>query len=169
MRHLKLWLMTFSFTLCAYAAAPSAFTPFAGQWQGVLEYQDYQSPARIKIPVTLEVIPSSVSQAAWNFDYDDFGRTVLSLETHTWLDGTYRVTTEGESEIQVYQSDDFAALLERGSGQAVLFGSEMDNGKTVRIRRTITLEPNSLVTLKEVETEKDTFSFRNQSTYSRVE
>jgi hypothetical protein len=168
-RFIKLFFITVFSLVLAHASTPSAFTPFAGKWQGTLEYQDYQGPGRIKIPVMLEVTPIDDTHASWNFDYDDFGRSVLSLETHTWSDGTYTVETEGQDDLQTYQSSDFAALLESVTGQAILIGSEMDNGKEVEVRRTITLGATTLTTLKEIRAPGEDYSFRNQSTYTRVQ
>jgi hypothetical protein len=150
-----------------HAAAPSAFTPFVGKWEGELEYQDYAGPGRVTIPVVLEVTIIGDAQASWNFTYDDFGRDVLSLETHTWSDGTYTVETEDQSEVQTFQIADFATLFEKGSGQAVLMGKEMDDGQEVEVRRTITLDGDSLTTLKEIQAPGEEYVFRNQSTYKR--
>jgi hypothetical protein len=169
-RFTKLLMATIFLSMLVHASTPSAFAPFAGQWQGTLDYQDYRGPGRIKIPVTLEVIPVDDTQAAWNFDYDDFGRSVLSLETHTWRDGTYTVETKGQADVQTYQSADFTALLENNTGQAILIGSELDDGKEVEVRRTITLGTTTLTTLKEIRVPgEEAYTFRNQSTYTRVQ
>jgi hypothetical protein len=168
-RFIKLFFVVGYLFMFARAAAPSAFTPFVGQWQGELEYQDYQGPGRVKIPVVLEVKMINDTQAAWNFTYDDFGRDVLSLETHTWSGDTYTVETEGQSEVQVYQSSDFAALLESGSGQAILMGKEMDDDQEVEVRRTVTLDGDNLTTLKEIKASGGDYEFRNQSSYARAQ
>jgi hypothetical protein len=169
MKFVKLFLLVACFTLLVYASAPGAFTPFVGKWQGELEYQDYAGPGRVKIPVVLEVIIIDEAQASWNFTYDDFGRDVLSLETHTWTDGMYTVTTEGQDEVQTFQIADFAMLFETGSGQAVLMGKEMDDSQEVEVRRTITLDGDSLTTLKEIKAPGEDYVFRNQSTYTKVQ
>jgi hypothetical protein len=152
--------------LVAQSANPHAFDAFAGGW---LEYQDYSGPGRIKIPVKLEVKPTSATDATWDFVYDDFGRAVPSNEVHSFVGQTYRVTmdSKGKVEKQTYSSQDFAALAVKGSGRAVLIGTELEDGKTVEVRRTITLEAKRLVTLKETRPKGGTFKFRNQSTYSR--
>lgn len=165
MRFLKLFLFVACLMVVVQAAAPSAFTPFVGTWEGELEYQDYAGPGRVNIPVVLEVKATDANTATWNFTYDDFGRDVLSLETHTWRDGTYTVTTEGQSEVQTFQIANFATLFEQGSGQAVLLGKEMDDGQEVEVRRTITLESDVLTTLKEIKAPGEDYVFRNQSTY----
>jgi hypothetical protein len=151
----------------AQAAAPGAFTPFAGRWSGTLEYQDYGADKRVKIPVKLSVRVSSPGSAAWSFAYDDFGTTVNSLETHTWAAGTYTVSTLGKTEVQKYNSGDLAALLRTGVGKAVLLGKELENGKAVEVRRTLTLSKLNLSTLTETRTPGGTFRFRNLSTYTR--
>ena len=159
--------MVFTALLSAQAAAPSVFNPFAGKWTGNLEYQDYAGSGRVKIPVKLEVKPSNANSAIWDFVYDDFGRAVPSLETHVWQKGNYTVRTQGKSEVERYTSFDFDYLVKSGVGTAILFGSELDSGKTVEVRRTITLGKTMLTTLKETREVGKEFTFRNQSTYSR--
>lgn len=163
----------FLFTLIAQAhivqaLAPSAFDPFVGKWSGALEYKDYQGGTnRVKVPVTLEVKASDASTASWYFDYDDFGKTIISDETHSWKSGKYVVKTKGKLEVQTYTSKDFDMLVKSGIGKAVLVGSETEIGRKVEVRRTITLEKAKLTTLKETRVPGGTFEFRNQSTYSR--
>jgi hypothetical protein len=151
----------------AQAAAPSAFGLFAGKWSGQLEYQDYKSPSRIKIPVKLEVKTTSQSSAIWDFNYDDFGRNVQSFETHTWKNSKYTVQTRGKLETQTYVSFDYEYFVKAGGGTSILFSQEPDNGKLVEVRRTIVLGKNSLTTLKEIRQPDGAFVFRNQSSYKR--
>ena len=63
----------------AQAAAPKAFDPFAGNWTGKLEYQDYQGTGRVSIPVKLEVKPSSETTAIVNWISLRFIELALSL------------------------------------------------------------------------------------------
>ena len=151
----------------AQAAPPQAFEPFAGGWQGTLEYNDYQGSGRVKIPVKLSVKPTDATSAIWDFQYDDFGKPVPSYETHSWNGTVYRVTTKGQSQIQEYKSQDFAKLIQSGTGKAVLIGTELEIGASVEVRRTITLEKKKLVTLKETRLRGGKFEFRNQSVYTR--
>jgi hypothetical protein len=154
-------------TLAAQAVAPKAFDPFAGKWTGKLEYQDYQGTGRVSIPVKLEVKPSNDTTAIWDFVYDDFGKPVPSFETHVWNGSQYTVTTKGKTEVLTYTSKDFAKLIASKIGKSVLTGFEIELGAKVEVRRTITLEAQKLVTLKETRLKGEKFSFRNQSTYSR--
>jgi hypothetical protein len=154
-------------SLSAQAASPQAFDPFAGQWTGTLEYQDYGGNGRVKIPVKLTVKPTDPTTATWDFAYDDFGKVVNSFETHTWNAGQYKITTKGKTDVQAYTSADFAALIKSGTGKAVLMGSEIEIGAKVEVRRTITLEKITLTTLKETRLKGETFKFRNQSIYTR--
>jgi hypothetical protein len=159
----------FLFTLTAQAVSPSTFDPFVGTWSGALEYKDYQGGTnRVKVPVTLEVKASDASTASWYFNYDDFGKTVISDETHSWKSGKYVVKTKGKLEVQEYSSKDFDVLIKSGVGKAILIGSETETGRKVDVRRTITLEKTKLTTLKETRAPGGTFEFRNQSTYSRL-
>jgi hypothetical protein len=158
----------FLLVLAAEASVPWAFDPFMGKWAGTLEYKDYSGgTGRVKVPVKLDVRPSDASTANWYFNYDDFGKVVISDETHTWKSGKYVVKTKGKLEVQEYTSKDFDALLKAGIGKAILTGSELEDGKKVEVRRTITLEKTSLTTLKETRPPNGAFAFRNQSTYSR--
>jgi len=149
-----------------------AYAPFVGRWEGALEYQDYGGSGRVKVPVKLEVKLKDGAKdgavASWNFVYDDFGKTVTSLETHSLVGKTYKVVTVGQKEVQTYTCNNFAALFSSGKGVAVLLGSELENGKTVQVRRTVTLSAKTLTTLKETRPVGGTYAFRNQSTYTRV-
>jgi hypothetical protein len=154
------------------ASTPWAFDPFMGKWSGALEYKDYSGgTGRVKVPVKLEVKPSDAGTANWYFNYDDFGKTVISDEIHTWKSGPsagqYTIKTRGKLEVQEYSSKDFDVLLKAGIGKAILMGSELEDGKKVEVRRTITLEKMALTTLKETRPPNGVFAFRNQSTYTR--
>jgi hypothetical protein len=70
-------------------------------------------------------------------------------------------------QVQEHISKDFDVLINSGIGKAILTGSELENGKKVEVRRTITLEKTTLTALKETRAPGGTFEFRNQSTYSR--
>ncbi len=157
--------LVFSFSV--QAASPQAFDPFAGNWTGTLEYQDYGGNGRVKIPVKLTVKPTDATSATWDFAYDDFGKAVNSFETHTWNAGQYKVTTKGKTDVQAYVSADFETLIKSGIGKAVLMGSEIEIGAKVEVRRTITLEKKTLKTLKETRLKGEAFKFRNLSTYTR--
>jgi hypothetical protein len=168
MRTIHAAMITGCLSITAQAVAPSAFDPFAGKWSGALEYKDYSGgTGRVKVPVKLEVKTSDASTANWYFNYDDFGKTVISDETHSWKSGKYTVKTKGKLEFQEYTSKDFDVLIKSGIGKAVLFGTELEVGRRVEVRRTITLEKTTLTTLKETRTQGGEFAFRNQSTYSR--
>lgn len=161
-------LATLAITLTAKAAAPRAFDVFAGNWTGNLEYKDYQNPTRrVKIPVKLMVKPSDANTAIWDFKYDDFGKTVVSFETHSFKAGKYSVVTKGQAQVQTFTSLDFQALTVSGSGKAVLSGTEIEVGRKVDVRRTITLTAKTLSTLTETRANNEPFAFRNQSTYTR--
>ena len=161
-------LAALALSLTAQAANPRAFDVFAGKWAGNLEYKDYQNPTRrVKIPVKLEVKPSDANAAIWDFKYDDFGKTVVSYETHSFKAGKYSVATRGQAQVQRFTSADFQALSESGNGKAALSGMETEVGRQVEVRRTITLTPKKLTTLTETRGKGEPFAFRNQSTYTR--
>ena len=158
--------LTLAFT--AQAKTPSASDAFAGKWSGNLEYQDYQNASqRVKIPVKLIITPQDATTAIWDFKYDDFGKTVPSFETHSFVAGKYSVVTKGKDAKQEYSSTDFAELAKAGSSKAMLTGSETEMGHKVEVRRTIALTAKTLTTLTETHPKGETFKFRNQSTYTR--
>ena len=128
-------MICFGFTaiFLAQANAPQAFDPFVGKWIGTLEYKDYQGSGRVKIPVKLEVKSSNATTAIWDFVYDDFGKPVPSFETHIWNGTTYRVQTKGQTVIQEYTSPDFAVLIKKGFGKAVLLGNEIEIGAKIEV------------------------------------
>jgi hypothetical protein len=168
----RLFLALTAQVMTVQAVAPNAFDPFVGKWSGALEYKDYSGgTGRVKVPVKLEVKSTDASTASWYFNYDDFGKTVISDETHSWQSGKtvgkYVVKTKGKLEVQEYTSKDFDALVKAGIGKAILTGSELEDGKKVEVRRTITLEKTALTTLKETRPPNGVFAFRNQSTYTR--
>jgi len=155
------------------AAAPvktqaGAYAPFVGRWEGALEYQDYGGSGRVKVPVKLEVKQKDATSSSWDFVYDDFGRTVPSFETHSLTGNTYQVVFRGKSDVQKFTCAGFAALFSSGVGKAVLLGSELENGKNVEVRRTITLTVGTLTTLKETRLTGGKYAFRNQSVYTRA-
>ena len=161
-------LVALTLTLTAQAANPRAFDVFAGNWSGNLEYKDYQNPTRrVKISVELVVKASDANAAIWDFKYDDFGKTVISYETHSFKAGKYSVTTRGQAQVQSFTSTDFQALTVSGSGKAVLSGTEIEVGRKVDVRRTITLTSKTLSTLTETRANNEPFAFRNRSTYTR--
>ncbi len=154
--------------LTAQAAAPRAFDIFAGNWTGSLEYKDFQNPnRRVKIPVKLVVKPIDANTAVWDFKYDDFGKAVVSSETHSFKAGKYSVATKGQARVHSYTSMDFQALTQSDDGKAVLIGTEIEVGRTVDVRRTITLTSKTLSTLTETRANSEPFAFRNQSSYTR--
>ncbi|NJK43023.1 MAG: hypothetical protein HC933_01030 [Pleurocapsa sp. SU_196_0] len=130
-------------SLSVHAVSPRVFDAFAGKWSGDLEYQDYQNrDRRAKIGVKLEVRPDDATSAVWDFKYDDFGKIVPSFETHRFKAGVYTVETKGHKKTQSYKSTDFLKLSASGAGKAVLIGNEIEVGRNVEIRRTITLGAN---------------------------
>ena len=113
------------------------------------------------------VKPSDANTAIWDFGYDDFGKTVVSYETHSFKADKYSVATRGQAQVQSFTSTDFQALTISGSGKAVLSGTVIEVGRKVSVRRTITLTSKTLSTLTETRANNEPFAFRNQSTYTR--
>lgn len=131
------------------------FQTVAGNWAGVLEYQDYSANKRVKLKTYLTITPTADGNSAEIFTvYDDFGRIIKDTEIEK-LDLAAKKFVAGENE---YKLDSFE------NGKIVLFGSGQDGETVEPIRKTITFDENTLVFLKETRTP---WQFRNQLTLKR--
>jgi len=131
------------------------FQTVAGNWAGVLEYQDYSANKRVKLKTYLTINPSADGNSAEILTvYDDFGRIIKDTEIEK-LDLTAKKFISGESEYKI-------GSLE--SGKIVLFGSGQDGDTVEPIRKTITYDDDTLVFLKET---RSPWQFRNQLSLKR--
>ena len=153
--------MTVIFTLVflsvnAFAQEKTYLQKIAGNWEGTLEYLDYQENKRVKLKTYLTVTPSSDGNSAdFITVYDDFGRIIKDTET-VKLDLKRKKYAKGKSE---YTIDSIA------DGKIVLLGSGQDGEKIEPSRTTIIFGNDSLDFLKETRTP---WQFRNQLTLKRT-
>lgn len=128
----------------------------AGNWSGVLEYQDYSENKRVKLKTYLTIAASSDGNSAEiTTVYDDFGRIIKEVET-VKIDSAARKYFDGDFEYKISSAE---------NGKIVLLGSGQDGEKIEPFRKTISYDENSLVFLKETRTP---FQFRNQLTLKRT-
>lgn len=140
----------------AQADGKSFFQMIAGNWEGVLEYQDYAADKRVKLKTYLTVTPSADGNSAEFLTvYDDFGRIIKSRQTYK-IDTAARDYAAGDS---LYKIDSIEA------GKIVLLGSGQDGEKIEPIRQTITFAADSLNFLKET---RAPWQFRNQLSMKRT-
>jgi hypothetical protein len=146
----------------APAAAPEVFSALAGRWTGVLEYADYRSDGRVRLPTRL-------TAAA-----DDAGRTLTLAWIYTEPSGK-EVTSDGVHRMDraagryVMGSDTFAISALEGfaarGGRMVLTGTVVDNDRPEPARHTFTLSGDTLRILKET---RSPWQFRNEYRLTRT-
>ena len=132
------------------------FQSAAGNWAGVLEYQDYSENKRVRLKTYLTIVPSSDgSSAEITTVYDDFGRIIKSVET-VKIDLASKKYFDGDFEYRIESVE---------PGKIILSGSGQDGEKIEPFRKTITFTENSRAFLKETRTP---WQFRNQLTLQRT-
>lgn len=145
------------FTFAVSAHSQTYFQKIAGNWTGVLEYQDFSADKRVKLKTYLFIKPSADGNSAEiTTVYDDFGRIIKETET-VRIDRTAKKYLDGDFEYKIESNE---------SGIIVLSASGQDGEKIEPFRKTITYDENSLTFLKETRTP---FQFRNQLTLKRTD
>lgn len=128
----------------------------AGNWAGVLEYQDYSENKRVKLKTYLTIVVSNDGNSAEiTTVYDDFSRIIKDVET-VKIDLAARKYFDGDFEYAIESIE---------PGKIVLRGSSQDGEKSEPFRKTITFTENSLAFLKETRTP---WQFRNQLILQRT-
>jgi hypothetical protein len=143
-------------------------TALVGRWSGVLEYRDYKTEARTKLP-TWASISLTHTGMAWQYVYDDGPNkqvkedlvVTLTPETYT------AVNLEKPKETVSAQVAGLGAL-KNGRGTVILTGAGMENGHTVAMRTTMTLGRNLLEITKETKGAGEEFRFRDGYTLTRL-
>jgi hypothetical protein len=139
-----------------------------GDWVGVLEYRDYQSDGRVKLPTWLDV-RSEGQGLRFHYVYDDGPTKVVQeseLATFDADKATYTVLSKpGEAET-VYT---IAGLekLKSGRGTLILTGAGTDNDRAVEVRTTLKIGRNVVEMLRETRLPGEEFKFRHVYTFTR--
>lgn len=143
------------FSISAAAQTKTFFQTIAGNWEGALEYRDYQTDKRVKLKTFLTVTVSSDGNSAeFQFAYDDVSRVVKDIETEK-IDATRKKYVAGDSEYEIDSTE---------TGKIVLLGKARDGDRIEPVRKTIVFDENSIDILKETGTP---FQFRNQTILKR--
>ncbi|MBX7171433.1 MAG: hypothetical protein K1X72_10800 [Pyrinomonadaceae bacterium] len=143
-------------TTNAFSQNKTFFQTVAGNWAGVLEYQDYSADKRVKLKTYLTITPSADGNSAEvTTIYDDVSRIIKDTETEK-LDLNAKKFFSGD---EVFQVDSFE------NGKIIMFGSGQDGEKVEPFRKTITFDENTLVFLKET---RNPWQFRNQLSLKRT-
>lgn len=149
--------------------------PFLGRWTGTLEYRDYTSEARVRLPTQLEVTPSGDGTSLrFSYLYDD-GPTKKVREVSTVIiDAVARTMTvvsgEGGSRtVYAFADDaDLTGLREKGEGSFSLSGKGVENDREVVVRLTLTLRRNHYQLLRETQVTGEPFLFRHEYSFTRA-
>ena len=138
---------------------PSFIAGLRGEWQGVLEYKDYQQPdRRVTLPTLLAASGQGDDAVVLDFTFDDGpGKTVKSSEVLS-LKGT---------QLQ-WGKTQYTVLEQTPSTLTVEAMGEDDNAPAV-LHEVFTVSPQQLIILKTVKPLKDgAFSFRHEYRLQRV-
>lgn len=150
----------------------------AGQWQGHLEYRDYQNDRRFRIPVQTEVRVASDGATLTResrFDDGPARGTVLITTVGLYDEAGGQVTTASFRRGRAVETiTEQARVVEHTSPTqwtATWQRRGLDGGKESDIRVTVTRRGSELRSVKEVRTggaEAEAWAFRNETVLTRV-
>jgi hypothetical protein len=155
----------------AGSKADPFYAAIAGQWVGTLEYRDYSNDKRVTLPTTLTAQPGKDGASVeLHFRYDEGkGRFVegsgsirIDPATETFVEEDLREKDRSE-----YAIEGLKEFFAKGMGELVLTGTGEDNDRKVDVRRTITINENSLTMLRETKLPGKPFQFRNRYSFKR--
>jgi len=153
------------------AAAAKFYSALTGCWTGILEYRDYQSNERVKLPTWLEITATSDPHALqFHYTYDDgpnktvedTDRVELNLDRRTFTE-----TSPDKKSQQIYQVDGLEKLSPAGLGTLTLTGTGLDDDKKVDVRITLKLGRNYYRYAKETRLPGADFQFRDAYDFTR--
>ena len=144
---------------------------FIGEWTGVLEYRDFQSDDRVKLPtwLTVQASPDGAS-LDFAYTYDDGPNKIVKEISRVTVDSqtrTFTFTSDRDNSRDVYQLSGIESFAAAGRGTLQLTGSGSENGKKVDVRITIKLGRNSYTYQKETRLAGADFLFRDGYTLVR--
>lgn len=142
-----------------------------GLMRGELEYRDYRSNDRVRLPSWVHVAPIGNAGAfRQRTVYDDgpgktlFSSDVVRLRGNRWIEGG------GSGEQVASTATVFQVVSQRDTPQGkelVLRGRGTDNGVTVAVRHTLTLSDTLATRLKEFRAPGGTWEYRHEYRYRR--
>ena len=139
-----------------------------GSWTGVLEYRDYSSNERVKLPTWLEVQPEGQALRL-KYVYDDGPTKVVQdaeLVTIDAAKATYTVLSKPGEGAEVSSITGLDGL-KSGRGTLMLTGTGTENGHAVDVRTTLHIGRNILEILRETRVPGEEFKFRHAYTFTR--
>ena len=153
-------------------SAEPIYAALKGAWVGSLEYRDYSNNSRVVLPTILDIRrPAGSAGLALHYIYDDGPtKVVQDAETVTVnpAAATYTVVSADGKETDSDSLVGIGPFLKAGAGELVRFGKGKENGKSVDVRTTLTVLPNSLIILKETRPLGGVYQFRDQYDLTRV-
>jgi hypothetical protein len=189
MRSLLLWPLLLPLAVSAPIPAPSepicraaslsapdplpndAYQGFVGDWTGVLEYRDFQSNERVKLPTWLDVkLSANGAGLDFTYTYDDGPGKIVKELSHIAIDAerhTFIVTSDRDKSEDVYQLSGLESFANTGRGTLQLTGTGTENDHKVDVRITIKLGRNSYSFQKETRVPGADFLFRDGYTFVR--
>jgi hypothetical protein len=139
------------------AAAADVFAAMDGSWSGVLEYADYRTDRRVRLPTRLTATAGEQG-GMLTLDYvytEPSGETVTSSGVHRMDVGAGRYVMGSDTfRVETVQGFQGAA-----GGRLVLTGTVLDNDRQESVRHTFTLSGDTLRLLKET---RSPWQFRNE-------
>ena len=149
----------------------SPLAPSVGLMRGELEYRDYRSNERVRLPSWVHVAPIGNSGAfRQRTVYDDgpgktlFSSDVVRLRGNRWIEGG------GSGEQVASTGTVFHVVSQRDTPQGkelVLLGRGTDNGVPVALRHTLTLSDTLATRLKEFRALGGPWEYRHEYRYCR--
>jgi hypothetical protein len=165
----------------AWAQAPTPAEldrALAGRWQGHLEYRDYQSDRRFRIPVQTEVRVGSDGATLTResrFDDGPARGTVLITTVGLYDEAGGQVTTASFRRGRAVETITEQARVVEHTGPtqwaATWQRRGLDGGKDSDIRITVTRRGSELRSVKEVRSagsEAEAWAFRNETVLTRL-
>lgn len=137
----------------------------SGAWQGILEYRDFTSNARVTLPTRLDATPNDADRSVrFAFTYDDGPGKTVRGEYAVSIDLAEEILTKSSAD----GSDRYRMLLNAGSANSwTLWGRGHENGAPVDVRETLTVTPKTLTLLRETRPKDGAFAYRHVYTFTR--
>jgi hypothetical protein len=152
------------------AASAELTAALMGSWTGVLEYRDYKSDGRVKLPTWL-TISADAGRLDYKYIYDDGPTKIVKEESFVAIDaakGTWTITTSDSKDTPSVETITGLNALKAGRGTLVLTGTGTDNDRKADVRTTVRIGRNILEILRETRVPGEEFKFRHVYTFTRA-
>ncbi len=152
-------------------AVGKIYEPFIGAWTGELEYRDYQSNERVKLPTWLVVQLSPDGRGLqFRYTYDD-GPTKVVEELQAIVvdtqNSTFTVTSDRDKSKDTYQLTGVEKFAAAGRGTLELTGTGTENNQKVDVHITIKVGRNYYRYEKETKVVGSPYQFRDGYNFTR--